>query len=121
MIWLGVFLLGGLGAVSRVAIAAALPARVLPWGTLAVNLLGCVAIGIAFQLFETRTDLPADLRIPWVGGFLGGFTTFSAFGLECWAMASDGRLGFAGVYAALSLILGVLGVALGVMATRALA
>ncbi len=121
MIWLGVFLLGGLGAVCRVAIAAALPTRFLPWGTLAVNLLGCFAIGVAFYLFESRSGLlAADLRLPLVGGFLGGFTTFSAFGLECWALVPAGDLAVAGLYAGLSLILGFAGVAAGVLAARTL-
>ncbi|MAG30232.1 MAG: hypothetical protein CL908_04970 [Deltaproteobacteria bacterium] len=119
MTWLAVFVAGGLGAVCRVAMTGWLPMRGFPWGTLAVNLLGCLVIGALFEVFEDHHIEP-QVRIAVVGGFLGGFTTFSAFGLECWGLATDGHWGLAAGYAVASLLLGVLGVALGVGAARAL-
>lgn len=120
MEWLWVFVLGGLGAVCRVAISGWLPHRALPWGTLTVNLLGCVAIGIAFHLVESRA-WSSELRLAAVGGFLGGFTTFSAFGLECWRLVADGSPGLAGAYALASVGLGVLGAWGGWMLARGFA
>ena len=53
-----------------------------PYGTLAVNLLGCFAIGFLSQLAETRGIFTAETRTLVFIGVLGGFTTFSAFGNE---------------------------------------
>src|SRR5690349_22683199 len=53
-----------------------------PFGTLAVNLAGCLVIGFLSQLAETRGFFSADARILIFIGVLGGFTTFSAFGNE---------------------------------------
>lgn len=78
MIWqvLLVGLGGGLGAMCRHLTGVALPKPDgFPVGTLVVNLLGCFLIGLALNL-EGRTRLFA------VTGFLGGFTTYSAFGME---------------------------------------
>ncbi|MGQ0792955.1 MAG: fluoride efflux transporter CrcB [Deltaproteobacteria bacterium] len=52
-----------------------------PWGTLAVNLAGCLLIGILWELFESKAIAPGA-RVFIFTGFLGGFTTFSTFGLE---------------------------------------
>ena len=53
-----------------------------PYGTLAVNLIGCFAIGLLSQLAETRGLFTAETRTLVFVGVLGGFTTFSAFGNE---------------------------------------
>ena len=79
-----VFFGAGAGAVLRWRIgawaAAAWPS--FPAGTLLVNLIGSLAIGVAAGLFESRTHIPQEVRLLLVTGFLGGFTTFSAFSLE---------------------------------------
>ena len=70
--------LGGfLGAISRYTVGMLLPITVFPWATLVVNALGCLAIG----LLAART-LPANVSLFLIPGFLGAFTTFSAFGLD---------------------------------------
>jgi CrcB protein len=53
-----------------------------PWGTLAVNLSGCLVIGFLAQLAETRGVFTAETRAFMFIGVLGGFTTFSSFGNE---------------------------------------
>ena len=62
-----------------------------PYGTLAVNLIGCFAIGFLSQLAETRGVFTAETRTLIFIGVLGGFTTFSAFGNETMNMWRDGE------------------------------
>jgi len=118
MKWLLVFGFGGVGSVLRVAIALALPFRVFPWATLGVNFAGCLAIGVLYEVFETHPPLVNPWRIALVGGLLGGFTTFSAFGLETWLLLQSGRALAAVFYALGSVALGVLGVAAGIALAR---
>jgi len=119
--WILVFSMGGLGALCRVGLAGLFPVRALPWGTLAVNVLGCLAIGLLFELFEERAaHLPLEWRIGLVGGFLGGFTTFSAFGLETWELLQEGQWPLAAAYALGSLALGLTAVAGGIVLARQL-
>lgn len=58
-----------------------------PWGTLAVNVLGCGLIGLLAGLADSRQLMSAETRIFLTVGFLGGFTTFSTFGLETLMLA----------------------------------
>ena len=119
MKWLFVFAMGGAGALARVALAGAFPVRALPWGTLLVNVAGCLAIGILFTVFEEQRVLPAEWRVALVGGFLGGFTTFSAFGLELFTLVQADEWATAAVYALASVVLGLLAVAVGSLGTHA--
>jgi len=64
------------GAVQRVAGSS------FPWGTLTVNLVGCLAAGFLFAAFEGRWAVGPEARIAIMIGFLGSFTTFSTFALE---------------------------------------
>jgi CrcB protein len=79
-----------------------------PYGTLAVNLIGCFAIGLLSQLAETRGVFTAESRTLIFVGVLGGFTTFSAFGNETVNLWRDGEnvLAFANIAAQLVLGLG---------------
>lgn len=63
-----------------------------PYGTLAVNLLGCFVIGFLAQLAETRGILASETRLLVFIGLLGGFTTFSSFGNETLNLARDGQM-----------------------------
>jgi CrcB protein len=118
MQWLLVFGLGGVGAALRVAIAAALGLRTFPWATLLVNFAGCLAIGVLHEFLSTRVALSPLWRPALIGGLLGGFTTFSAFGLETWQLLQSGRVSAAVLYALGSLVLGLAAVATGIALAR---
>jgi fluoride exporter len=81
-----VMLGGGLGALSRYGaslLAVKLFGSRFPWGTLAVNLVGCFFIGLAFALAERGSGIMSpSMRLFFVTGYLGGLTTFSTYALE---------------------------------------
>lgn len=66
-----------------------------PTGTLAVNLAGCFLIGFCFFLLQGRYLVDPLTRSLIFLGFLGGFTTFSSFGLQTFALLKDGEIGWA--------------------------
>jgi CrcB protein len=76
-----------------------------PWGTLVVNLAGCLLVGALGAFFEPASPLHVrqDLRVFLVVGVLGGFTTFSAFSLEALLLVQRGQSAAAVAYVALSL------------------
>jgi CrcB protein len=76
-----------------------------PYGTLAVNLIGCLAIGFLSQLAETRGYFTAETRTLVFIGVLGGFTTFSAFSNETMNLWREGESLLAGVNVAAHLVL----------------
>ena len=93
---------GGLGASARYVLGGLIQGRagdalqgtrlaVFPWGTLAINLIGCFAIGLLWVLAEERQMSP-NLRMFIFVGILGGFTTFSSYALECFNLAGDREL-----------------------------
>lgn len=88
------------------------------WGTLAVNVAGSFTIGLLAQLMLRDTVAPA-LRPLLITGFLGGFTTFSAFSLEVVALWREG-VPYALVYIAASVVLSVMACLAGVTLVRAL-
>jgi CrcB protein len=92
---------GAAGSVLRYLVALALLGGGFPWATLAVNVAGSAAIGIAAGI-----GLAGEARLLVVTGFLGGFTTFSAFSLETVALA-ERSLALAVMYVAASLTLGL--------------
>ena len=91
-----------------------------PAGTVAVNLLGCVVIGLLAGIVEARGGISAELRALLFVGLLGGFTTFSAFGLETVELLRAGRGGVAVVNVLVQLVFGFVGVWGGLTMTRAL-
>ncbi|RST50954.1 fluoride efflux transporter CrcB [Variovorax sp. DXTD-1] len=67
----------------------------MPWGTLAANLIGGYLIGVAIASFQLMPNLDPVWRLALVTGFLGGLTTFSSFSAEVVTMLLEGRLGVA--------------------------
>ena len=89
----------------------------LPWGTLAVNVLGCVAIGALVE-WMTAGRLSPELRAPFVVGFLGAFTTYSAYAYDTLELFSGGAQGTALAYLFATTILCLAGVAAGIALAR---
>ena len=90
-----------------------------PFGTLAVNLIGCLVAGAVWSIIEHRTWLDPDVRVFLTVGILGGFTTFSAFSHETFVLLRDGRHLWAFVNITASVLLGLGGIVLGWMAVKA--
>ncbi len=84
-----------------------------PFGTLAVNLMGCVMIGFLAELADHRSALSGETRSFLIVGMLGGFTTFSAFGNETMNLLRDGELLLACGNIASHTVLGLIAVWLG--------
>lgn len=90
---------------------------VFPFGTLAVNLIGCLAIGLLFGLAE-RIDPPPAWRFFLFSGLFGGFTTFSAFSVESIVLLREGQLLYTGTYVLLSVLVGLFATYAGMAVTR---
>jgi CrcB protein len=105
--YLAVFIGGGLGAVFRLFVSSQAVKHLgsgFPWGTLAVNLIGAVLIALVIELGALKFQISEQLKYLLVTGFLGGFTTFSAFSLETASMWMRGDIAPAILYAAISVI-----------------
>ena len=92
-----------------------------PVGTLAVNVIGCAIIGAFWSLVEYGEWFTPATRVLVVTGILGGFTTFSAFGYETFALLRDRQYLAAGANIGANVLLGVAAVILGWMAAKAFA
>jgi len=79
-----------------------------PIGTFVVNILGSFLIGVAYVILVEKTTLPAEWRLFFITGLLGGFTTFSSFSLELLQLWQEGHLLLVLAYAAGSVVLGLL-------------
>jgi CrcB protein len=103
-----------LGALSRWGLGLWLnPGAVFPVGTLAANLIGGYAVGLAIAYFQTMPHLDPAWRLAIITGFLGALTTFSSFSGEVVALLQSQRyllgLGVAGLHVFGSLLLTVVG------------
>lgn len=111
-----IFLGGGTGSVLRYLLAQSIyhrGATNFPWGTFAVNLLGCILIGVFYTL-ASRIHLSNDIRLMLTIGLCGGFTTFSTFSNESLQLLKSGLYSSFFIYVTGSVVLGILGVMLGV-------
>ncbi len=91
-----------------------------PWGTMAVNLSGCFVAGVIFYLTEERFLVNPTLRTVIMIGLLGGFTTFSSYGLQTFTLLRDGELGLATLNIGVSNLLGLIMVWTGYVIAKAL-
>ena len=113
---------GFIGAVFRFLLSGfvhrLVPLSEFPFGTLAVNVVGCLLIGLLNGLAETRQVIGPELRLFLMIGMLGGFTTFSAFGYETLELIRDAEVSRAMGNVFLQVLLGLVAVWLGDMLGR---
>lgn len=119
---LGIAVFGALGALARYGVDGLSRQRLgtgFPWGTFTVNVVGSLAIGLVFALVLGRADVPDWLKLSLTTGFLGGFTTFSAFSLQTHRLLAEGAYGLAAAYVAGSVAAGLAAVGVGILIGRA--
>ena len=112
-----VFIGGGIGSVMRCGVGLALPSAAFPYASLAVNAADSFLIGL-FGGMATRFGWSEPLRLALTVGLCGGFTTFSTFSKEAFALAQAGRWSAFGAYVAVSVVIGLAAVALGYWAGK---
>ena len=78
-----------------------------PWGTMIVNLIGCLVTGAVFYVTEERFLLNPTVRTVILIGLLGGFTTFSSYGLQTFTLLRDGEYILATLNVVTSNVLGL--------------
>ncbi len=115
MNWLLVALGGAIGATFRYGTGVLLikPTGLFPWTTWWVNIFGCFLAGVFFAFSQKYPALQTEARLFLMVGILGGFTTFSSFGLETFQLLRQGQSAMAFSYALSSLIIGVIVLGLG--------
>ena len=108
---------GALGSLARFKLSGWVLHHTIAWrfpaGTFVVNLVGCLIAGTLGGLVARHELFSPSARLFLFTGILGGFTTFSAFGLETVLLLRRGEVLIAGSYVALSVFAGLLGVWLG--------
>ena len=115
---------GGLGAISRYLLAVKLYAQLgveFPWGTLGVNVLASLALGVVLGLVEERDMFTPQTRMLITTGFLGGMSTFSTFIFESWQFVRDGDPAKTMAYMVLSLAVSFVAFVGALNATKAVA
>ena len=108
--WLSVALGGAFGASARYGVAAIMVRLMgpnFPWGTLTVNVVGSLAMGLLVEALALKFSASPEVRVMLVTGFLGGFTTFSAFSLDTANLIERNAMGTAMAYVLVSVILSV--------------
>jgi CrcB protein len=114
---------GAVGSVARYKLSVWVLHHAADWrfpaGTFTVNVVGCLLAGLLVGLADKHDLFSADTRLLVFTGLLGGFTTFSAFGLETVFLLRKGELLVAGSNIVLSVLAGLLALWLGLGAGRA--
>jgi len=111
-------LAGFIGTLSRYWLSGVVARRygeTFPMGTLLVNLVGCFMVGLLFYLLQERFLVNQTVRTVILIGFLGGFTTFSSFGLQTFTLLQDGEFGLAALNILGANVIGLVLVWAGVM------
>ncbi|OVE82005.1 hypothetical protein BVY03_01790 [bacterium K02(2017)] len=114
---------GALGSLSRYGLGIwvqNLNLGKFPYGTLSVNIIGCLLIGLIGTFADEKSLLSPQLRAALLFGFLGAFTTFSSFSYDTWNLIKISSYGQAILYVALSLICCFIGLAIGIFTARQL-
>ena len=114
---------GAIGAAGRYVIgiwAMRLFGAGFPWGTLCVNIIGSFLMGVLIETIALKYAASEEMRVFLATGFLGGFTTFSAFSLEAVLMLQRQQLGLAFSYITASVALSIGGLFVGLIVARAI-
>lgn len=122
MNYLVVFIGGGIGSAARYFLSKTIYqvfGSVFPLGTLVINLSGCLVIGFLYGLFDIAV-VPPNFRLFCLVGFLGGYTTFSSFGLESVNLIIDREFSLALLNVMASAIAGLVLVYCGMILSRLL-
>lgn len=101
-------LLGTLARYSLSGVVARRYGETFPVGTLAVNVVGCFLAGFLYYLMQERFLINETIRTAIMIGFLGGFTTFSSFGLQTFTLLREGEVALATVNVVVSNVAGLL-------------
>jgi CrcB protein len=124
MFYLSLVALGGaLGSVLRYCVtrmSVTMFGAGFPWGTVIVNLVGSSLIGLLTALIINKADNPEPLRLLLITGFLGGFTTFSAFSLDVLDLIARGAHLQAASYVLISVLPAIFATFLGLAIGRSL-
>ena len=99
-----------IGGIFRYLLSLLIQAKIttpFPFPTLTVNIIGCFLIGIVFGIFD-KGQMSTEWKLFLATGVIGGFTTFSAFSLETFALLKEGHTVYALLYISASVILGLL-------------
>lgn len=125
--WRAVLFVGAgsfLGGVARYLLSRLIQSHVasgFPWGTMTVNVAGCLLIGLLYGCMERAGWMNPELRLFLTVGFCGGFTTFSTFIHENYILLDGGHFLLFALYSILSFALGLLAVYLGISIVKAFA
>jgi CrcB protein len=117
--YIGIF--GALGCLARYFVSGwtyALAGRGLPYGTLVVNVVGSLILGLIMEGSLRSTLLSSELRLGLTVGFLGGFTTFSTFSYETFRLLEEGSLLQAGANILLNVTICIVCAGLGILLAR---
>jgi CrcB protein len=114
---------GALGTLARYGLDGVIQYRVgsvFPAGTLTINVLGCLLLGVIGQFGLNHINVSPDLRIGLTIGLMGGFTTFSTFGWDTVRMLEEGEWTKASLYVGASVLGGLIAMMLGMRVGDAL-
>jgi CrcB protein len=114
---------GAIGAVGRYAVMSAMGGWTgmgFPWGTLTVNVVGSIAMGILVEVMALVWSPGPEVRALLVVGLLGAFTTFSTFSLDVYSLVERGALVPAAAYILASVVICVAGLYAGLHGARAI-
>ena len=112
---------GAVGAIGRYGVGVWMTRWLgtgFPWGTLTVNVIGSLLMGLAVQVFIHKTQLSDEFTAFLTIGVLGGFTTFSAFSLDAVLMLQRGQISMATLYIIGSVLLSLSALVIGMYLAR---
>ena len=112
---------GMLGSISRYLVSEYVTEhfpQAFPYGTFAVNIVGCLLIGLFYGLSDRHEWFTPEWRVLLTAGFCGGFTTFSTFAIENMALLETSRYMVFGLYTAGSVVFGIFAVLLGMVLAK---